>query len=237
MMDIDLYLRVREKEGRLYSDDLLARLPDIPTGHPLAEEWRARSVSASRLTRYLLRRPQPLLVLDLGCGNGWLANLLAASGLHVLGMDRNHLELRQAARVFSSNHRLGFLEADIFSAPFPPALFDVILLASVIQYFPDLPTLLSLLLKYLKPGGEIHVMDSPLYNDDAGVEAAAARTQTYYASLGFPQMAAFYFHHRFSVLQSFSPRVLYSPRMLALKRLFGKPDSPFPWFVIPFNRR
>ncbi len=43
MIPIDLYLRVREKEGRLYSDQIVARLPDIPADHPLVDEWRARA--------------------------------------------------------------------------------------------------------------------------------------------------------------------------------------------------
>jgi ubiquinone/menaquinone biosynthesis C-methylase UbiE len=230
-MDIDLYLRVREREGRLYSDDTLARLPSIPNGHPLADEWRARSASASRLTRYLSRQPKPLHLLDLGCGNGWLSNLLAQPARRVLGMDRNRVELRQAARVFSSNPHLCFLEADIFSAPFSSGIFDVILLASVIQYFPDLPALLTLLKKYLKPNGEIHILDSPLYSESEA-QAAKERTRNYYASLGFPQMADAYFHHKFSELKPFSPVILYSPRALALKRLLGKIASPFPWLVI-----
>lgn len=230
-MDFKLYLHVREKEGRLYSDDLLARLPAVPNGHPLAGEWRARSASASRLTRYLSRRPEPLLLLDLGCGNGWLSNLLARPGRRVIGMDQNRTELRQAARVFSSNINLCFLEADIFSAPFSIGIFDIIVLASVVQYFPDLPALLSLLLNYLKPHGEIHILDSPLYAD-AEADAAIARTRAYYASLGFPQMADFYFHHRRSELQPFSPKTHYSPAALSLKRLIGKFDSPFPWVVI-----
>lgn len=234
-MDVDLYLRVREKEGRLYSDDLLARLPSLPNGHPLAGEWRARSASASRLTRYLSRRPEPLRLLDLGCGNGWLSNLLARSPRHVTGVDQNRTELRQAARVFSSNPNLCFLEADIFSAPFSFSAFDIIVLASVIQYFPDLRALLTQLLRYLKPNGEIHILDSPLYSDSEA-DAAKERTRTYYTCLGFPQMADFYFHHRFSDLKSFSPQVLYSPRALALKRLVRKFDSPLPWVMISASR-
>ncbi|MEW6285489.1 MAG: class I SAM-dependent methyltransferase [Chloroflexota bacterium] len=231
-MNVDLYLRVREKEGRLYSDELVARLPSVPDGHPLANEWGARSASASRLTRYLARGPEPLLILDLGCGNGWLANYIAASGHRVLGMDGNRLELRQAARVFLPNPNLHFLEADIFSAPFPFDSFDVILLASVIQYFPDLPALLDLLLKYLKPRGEIHIIDSPLYSD-AEIDTAKERTRAYYASLGFPEMAEHYFHHRFSELNGFTWRILYRPRTLALhaKRLLRRIDSPFFWVV------
>jgi len=232
-VDIDLYLRVREKEGRLYSDDIVARLPLMPNRDSLADEWRARSDSASRLTRYLSRRPRSLSILDLGCGNGWLSNLLSKSGHRVLGVDQNRYELQQAARVFSPNPHLFFVETDIFSTPFRTGSFDMILLASVIQYFHDLPALLTMLLRYLKPQGELHIMDSPLYSD-VELQAAGHRSQQYYSSLDFPEMAGHYFHHRFSDLDTFDSKWLYHPQpyMLRLKRLLGWVESPFPWIRI-----
>lgn len=232
-MDIDLYLRVREKEGRLYSDDVVAHLPLMPNVASLAEEWRARTASVSRLTQYLLGRSKPLSILDLGCGNGWLSNLLSKQGHRVAGVDQNRHELNQAARVFSPNPCLFFIETNIFSAPFTAGTFDLILLASVIQYFPDLSALLALLLRYLKPHGEIHIMDSPLYSE-AELHAAIHRSQQYYSSLGFPQMAEHYFHHRSSELDGFDAKWLYrpQPRIFRLKRLVGQVDSPFPWIMI-----
>ena len=232
-VDIDLYLHVREKEGRLYSDDVVAQLPRMRNGDSLADEWRARSVSASRLTQYLLRRPNLHSILDLGCGNGWLSKLLSTLGRRVMGVDQNRYELKQAARVFSPNPCLCFIETNIFSAPFVAGTFDVILLASVIQYFPELSALLGMLLRYLKPHGEIHIMDSPLYSD-AELQAAVHRSQQYYSSLGFPEMARHYFHHRFSELDRFDAKWLYRPRshIFRLKRLVDRPDSPFPWIMI-----
>lgn len=232
-MDTDLYLSVREKEGRLYSDEMVARLPSISDAHPLAKEWRARSASAARLTRYLSRRPKPLSILDLGCGNGWLSNLMHRSGHCVIGMDQNRYELKQAARVFSQKAGLAFLGADIFAAPFAAQTFDVILLASVLQYFRNLTALLSVLLRYLKGQGEVHIMDSPLYSD-AERDHAAHRSHQYYSSLGFPQMAEHYFHHCASDLNAFSPKTLYQGRPLTLRmnQLLGRVDSPFPWIMI-----
>ena len=232
-MAVDLYLRVREKEGRLYSDDVVAHLPFVSDGHPLANEWRARSTSTSRLTRYLSAKPKPLSILDLGCGNGWLSNQLSRSGQHVTGADQNVYELKQAARVFAAHPNLSFLDVDIFSAPFAPETFDVIILASVIQYFPDLPALLNELSYYLKPQGEIHIIDSPLYTDGE-ITNAIQRSGQYYSSLGFPEMAEQYFHHCASDINGFDAKWLYrpSPGALHLKRLLRSFDSPFPWVVI-----
>jgi ubiquinone/menaquinone biosynthesis C-methylase UbiE len=171
--------------------------------------------------------------LDLGCGNGWLSSQLSKSAHTVIGVDKNLHELKQAARIFSQNSRLSFFDADIFSAPFTFEYFDAIVLASAIQYFQDLPLLISTLMKYLKPQGEIHVIDSPLYSNDE-LEAATQRSQHYYTSLGFPEMASRYFHHHESTLKHVGAKMLYSPRSFSsrLNHLLGNNDSPFPWNVI-----
>lgn len=233
MIDSGLYLRVRQKEGRLFPDELAARLPDLPHSHPLAEEWRARADSAARLTRYLARRKQPLRILDLGCGNGWLARRLAdLPSTRVFALDLFSVELKQAARLFSGPHLI-FLAADIFHAPFPPASFDAVILASVVQYFPDLPALLRCLRSFLTPRGEIHLLDSPLYREEE-IPAARLRTRDYYASLGFPEMAGYYFHHPVSRLDGFSPRWLRRPGGLRARlfRALGRVVSPFPWVIL-----
>ena len=113
--------------------------------------------------------------------------------------------------------------------------FDTIVLASVIQYFPDLPNLLQALRGLLRPGGEIHLVDSPLYPLDA-VPAARERTQAYYTSLGFPEMANHYYHHPEDALVGLPARWLYLPGNLSarLSRWRGRDASPFPWIVIYF---
>jgi SAM-dependent methyltransferase len=231
--EADLYLKVREKEGRLYSDDIVATLPLFPKNHTLSNEWQARSQSAKRLRTYLFQKNTSLKILDLGCGNGWLSNFLAQDNHFVFGVDQNLFELKQAQRVFLANSKLHFLKADIFSAPFPKESFDIILLASAVQYFPDLTKLLETLCKYLKPKGEIHILDSAFYAEDE-IQPAIHRSETYYSSLGYSEMSKYYFHHRFSELEKFSPKWLYIPNshILYFKKLFGKIDSPFPWVVI-----
>ena len=233
MNPLDLYLRVREKEGRLYPDPIAAHLPDIPAHHPLADEWQARAASADRLARYIARLPQPPRIIEVGCGNGWLSHKLASlRGVHVWGLDRGGSELVQAARLFHTSN-LAFLNADIFRSPFPPHRFDLIVLASVIQYFPDLSALIRTLKDLLTPGGEIHVLDSPLYNENE-LASARERTHAYYASLGLPGMAGHYFHHTLSSLQPFSPRWLYRPNdwQNRFRRRLGWILPPFAWCCI-----
>lgn len=229
-VEMNLYLKVREKEGRLYADDVVAKLPFFAKNHVLSNEWNARFKSAKRLRTYLSQKESSLKILDLGCGNGWLSNFLA-QGHSVIGIDQNTFELKQAARVFAKNKKLSFLEADIFSAPFLKESFDIILLASAVQYFPDLTNLLQTLFHYLKPNGEIHILDSAFYAQ-AEIQQAIRRSEAYYASLGFAEMSQYYFHHKISDLQKFSPKWLYKPSLLRFKKIFGMIDSPFPWVVI-----
>ncbi|NJN44700.1 MAG: class I SAM-dependent methyltransferase [Anaerolineae bacterium] len=92
MNPAELYLRVREKEGRFLSDNLVLQLPNLPAKHPLAKEWRSRSISVSRLVRHLSGYPRPSNILEVGCGNGWLSNQLAhIPGAQVFGLDRKVL--------------------------------------------------------------------------------------------------------------------------------------------------
>lgn len=239
--EVDLYLKVREKEGRLYSDDVVAKLPLFVKHHVLSNEWQARFSSAERLRKYLSQKNTSLKILDLGCGNGWLPNFLSQDNHTIIGCDQNKIELKQAARVFlssavdgrSSAGKLSFLETDIFFAPFSKKSFDIILIASAVQYFPDLTKLLNTLFHYLKPNGEIHIVDSAFYANDE-IQPAIRRSEEYYSSLGFPEMSKYYFHHRMSTLQKFSAKWLYRPNsyMLRIQKMFGKINSPFPWIVI-----
>ena len=229
----DLYLRVREKEGRVYSDEVVMRLPEVPASHPLRREWAARRASMKRLLRYVRERPSLTRILELGCGNGWLSHHLAClPGKQVWGVDRKSAELTQATRVFGKRNVL-FLATDIFEAPFAAATFDMVLIASAIQYFPDLPKLIHPLRRLLRQGGELHIMDSPFY-EEADLRAARERSQAHYAALGFPEMTAYYFHHTYAELKEFSPRWLYRPHSLKgrLAGWLGLIDSPFPWLCI-----
>jgi ubiquinone/menaquinone biosynthesis C-methylase UbiE len=153
----------------------------------------------------------------------------------VWGLDQNTLELAQAARLFTRPNLI-YLAAEISHVPFLYHSFDVIVLASVIQYFPDLPALIRALRPLLKSGGEIHLLDSPLYKPGE-LFLSRQRTRSYYDALGFPMMTEHYFHHSISSLDEFSPRWLYRPKNLfaRLARRFGQANSPFPWICLRLN--
>lgn len=225
------YLAVREKEGRLLGDVFVRNLPDIPASHLLRKEWETRKESSQRLIRYLKKANTSKNILEIGCGNGWLANRLAKiPGTDVVGLDVNVTELKQAARVFNNQNNLSFIAGDIFSTD-ASYKFDYIILASSIQYFAELHSLLLKLLEHLSDGGEIHILDSPLYNKES-VSEAKARSGRYFESKQ-SQMEAHYHHHCWDILSSFNYKVAYDPTAM-LTRIKNKfrTGSPFPWIIV-----
>src|SRR5204863_6137463 len=95
---------------------------------------------------------------------------------------------------------LSFLYADIRSGVFEKPCTDTIILASVIQYFPDPHILLSNLQKILTPEGQIHIIDSPFYREE-NVLFAKQRSEKYFIESGQPEMRSYYFHHSWKVLE------------------------------------
>ncbi len=224
------YIALRKKEGRICSDEELIHLPDVLPGHPHFNEWLARKESTHRLRHYMGKKKPPQKVLELGCGNGWLSHRLSClQRCEVTGTDVNQTELEQARRVFAHAPNLHFVQGGIDAEELKGKGFDLIVLASCVQYFPELNTILSLCLQKLKKAGELHILDSPFYKP-AEKEAARLRTVNYFKEMGFPAMASHYHHHSLSDLQSFHYEILYQPTYWGKHLL--KYKNPFPWVRI-----
>ncbi|NRD24321.1 class I SAM-dependent methyltransferase [Winogradskyella litoriviva] len=219
----DIYIAVREKEQRVLTDKTVALLPYLKRN-----EWEYRVKSTERFMSYLSSKKETLAILDVGCGNGWFTNVIAkvSEKNEVIGLDVNRDELEQATRIFKRNN-LQFVYGDIFEIENAfKRQFDIITLNSCIQYFSEFQALFSTLKLFLKPEGEIHIIDSPFYKKDKIAEAKQ-RTVSYYTDLGFPEMASNYFHHSINNLQEFE--ILYSNKNKLLNKILNRKDSPFPW--------
>ncbi len=251
-----LYLEVRRREGRVFPDEVVRALPYVSKSNAYAGEWRWRkrsfrrflssckelsTLSAPRVERTdPYRMTKKINILDLGCGNGWLANRLAENpDWDVWAVDVNEEELAQGARLFGREN-LRFVYADLLALisrnDIPgssPGIsfrgtFDLVVLAASVQYFPDLEQLIFFLKKCLKPGGEIHILDSPFYKDEKEKEVARRRTLEYYSKIGVPEMAAFYHHHLWADVEKLGGADLNN--RLEIKFLQKiKWLAPFPW--------
>ena len=230
---VDHYLALRQEEGRLLPDPVVAQLPSVPEDHSQRAEWSVRRRSAERLVRFLEQK-RVHRVMEVGCGNGWLTNYLCqALAADCCGVDVNGKELEQAARTFTRGGNPTFVYGNIFSSAFDDCKADVIVLASVIQYFPDVHELLGLLIDRLNPGGEIHIIDSPVYPEHK-VDLAKKRSQEYFGLNGHAEMEEYYHHHTWRSFQRRSYAVLHDPSSVIgrIRRMFAN-ASPFPWVMVP----
>jgi ubiquinone/menaquinone biosynthesis C-methylase UbiE len=225
-----LYIRLRQKEGRMYTDEEVAQLPSITSSHQHFKEWQLRKDSSQKLVDHLKKRNKPYHILEIGCGNGWLSHQLSTvPQSNVIGTDINFAEVQQAAKVFEKNTNLHFIYGNAESDLFQEKQFDVIVFAASIQYFPSFTEIIRNTLKLLKPNGEIHIIDSHFY-PLSGIGAAKQRSLLYYQAAGFPEMAHLYFHHVLDDLEQFNHSILYDPTGLFNRFLRNK--NPFHWICI-----
>jgi ubiquinone/menaquinone biosynthesis C-methylase UbiE len=227
-----LYQSLRKKENRVYSDDMLNLLPQTPSNHMHEKEWKQRQFTLKRLLPYLGVKESPK-ILELGCGNGWLCNHLAAlSASEVVGVDISEPELTQAAAVFKSRQNLCFVHGDISTLTMPGSYFDYIIFAASIQYFANLESLFKKAFTLLATDGEIHVVDSPIYTQ-AEAPKAQKRSREYFYRSGFPEMSRYYFHHTWIDLKTFGIKKQYNPDLFfnkVMRKLSAA--SPFPWVIV-----
>ena len=174
----EIYLKLRAKEHRVHSDDMVRNLPEINHDHPNKREWEMRKNTLKVLCR-LLSTGRNTNILELGCGNGWLSyNLAKSLNANLCAVDVNEKELRQGARVFSDQKNVCLVYANIFDSVFQPKKFDAIILGSSIQYFKNLKDLIASLFDLTKSSGTIYIADSPFYATQEKADAAKKRQQS-----------------------------------------------------------
>jgi SAM-dependent methyltransferase len=221
------YISLRRKEGRMYTDDEVLQLPNVPPGHQLVGEWKQRKRSAHRLESYLRSKKQALNILEIGCGNGWLSHRLSCiPNVTVTGTDINETELLQALRVFQKDN-LNFFTGDIRELDLRPP-FDAIVFAASFQYFFPAASILDRCLQLLQDDGEVHIIDTAFYSE-ADAVLARQRSAVYFLSMGAADMNAFYFHHTEQSLADYRWRYRHKPN--AWSRFFFR-TTTFPWIVI-----
>lgn len=96
-------------------------------------------------------------LLDLGCGNGMIAEYISdKTGAHVTGLDYIPEAIRQAtARTADKGDRLRFSVGEINALTLPPATFDAILSIDTIYFSNDYTITIRQLKEALRPGGRM----------------------------------------------------------------------------------
>jgi SAM-dependent methyltransferase len=123
------------------------------------QELVARQVAAHLPDQALLR------VLDIGCGQGTQALLLARRGHAVTGLDSSarllydfQAALEAEPAEVSDRIRLVQGEATAVGRLFPPSSFDAVLCHGVLMYFPDPLPVLDGIARATAPGGIVSLL-------------------------------------------------------------------------------
>ena len=106
-----------------------------------------------------------LAILDVGCGTGTLTNeaaSLIADGA-VIGLDNTQSFIDIGNQQYGDSANLSLVCDNIFSYE-PPHQFDLIMTARTVQWLSDIPAALQRFKSWLKPGGQLSILD---YNHTA----------------------------------------------------------------------
>jgi ubiquinone/menaquinone biosynthesis C-methylase UbiE len=138
---------------------------DYVHGYSARERTRL-SDQATTLTQLLhadTRYSPGSRVLEAGCGTGAQTVILAGHSPRAdfTSIDISRRSLAVAAEQVrrSGYANVTFLQADIFSLPFPPSFFDHVFVCFVLEHVSDPAGALRALMTVLKPGGSITVIE------------------------------------------------------------------------------
>ena len=131
-------------------DDVLYELQGIK-----AIEYGHGVHAKHRLIRYedffVARIRKNERVLDIGCGNGFLAHaVVSRTGASVLGIDLSTAKIEQASATYRLDN-LEFRQGDAFS-DLPDSPFDVVILSNVLEHLQGRPEFLRQIMDTIAPG-------------------------------------------------------------------------------------
>ena len=124
--------------------------------------WRYNAPLIARYRSVLRRIPAgPTKILDVGCGDGYLAYLIARHNpqAHITGIDDEESGIRQANTMTARTglRNLEFRHVPAGGTPFRDAEFPIVVLADVIEHVPQVPAMLHELKRVLAGGGALIV--------------------------------------------------------------------------------
>ncbi len=102
------------------------------------------------------------LILDIGCGSGWVAQYFLAKGKKVISVD---ISIKNPIKVLKDNpnERHVAIVADAYHLPFKKNSFDAIIASEIMEHVYDPQLFIAKLGEVLKPGGKL-IITTP-YNE------------------------------------------------------------------------
>ncbi|KAA9036640.1 methyltransferase domain-containing protein [Ginsengibacter hankyongi] len=102
------------------------------------------------------------LIIDVGCGNGWLAGYFIKKNLKVISMDISSINPVKALRKYPGENHAA-LVADVFHFPVKNNSIDCIVASEIMEHVHDPKLFVQILVEKLKPGGKL-IITTP-YNE------------------------------------------------------------------------
>lgn len=141
----------RQEQARVYFNQIAGR---FDRSYGPGRSWQA-------FGQLLLRILPPLVVADLGAGEGLLSELLAHRCQRVIAVDNSPKMIRFGSTKArkSGLKNLEFRLGDLQDPPISPSSVDLVILSQALHHAEDPPKALQSANAILKPGGQIMILD------------------------------------------------------------------------------
>lgn len=163
----------RREQAQVYFNQIAGRFDRV---YGPGRSWQA-------FGHLLLRILPPLVIADLGAGEGLLSELLARRCKKVIAVDNSERIVDFGAAKAKKNNlkNLEFRLGDLQNPPIEPHSVDVVILSQALHHAEDPGTAVAAAYKLLKPHGQILILDLLKHNFEKAREIYGDRW------LGFPE--------------------------------------------------
>lgn len=148
---LGLTMRKRKDRAAEYFNKLAGRFGRV---YVPGRSWEA-------LAHALLGLLPPMVIADLGAGEGTLAQLMARTAKKVIAVD-NSEKMVEFGSALAREHGFQNLEyrlGDVEDPPVSPRSVDLVLFSQVLHHVPNPARAIAAAAKILKPGGRIAILD------------------------------------------------------------------------------
>jgi ArsR family transcriptional regulator len=151
-------LHRRREQAQVYFNQVAGRFDRV---YGPGRSWQA-------FGHLLLRILPPLVVADLGAGEGLLSELLARRCKKVIAVDNSEKIVAFGAAKAKKNNlkNLEFRQGDLESPPIDSDSVDLVVLSQALHHASDPGRALAAALRVLKPGGQVMILDLARHSFD-----------------------------------------------------------------------
>ncbi len=186
------YQTVREREARGSTESAYYRaLPFHDLTGRFSADWRIRAASFQTVLNRVVEPleqclTQPLRILDIGAGNGWLSNRLASRGHALAAVD---LQINDADGLGAYRHyETTFLrlQAEFEHLPCADGTADLLIYNASFHYAENYDAALTEAERVLTPAGQVVIIDTPIYcQANTGQQMVREREEDFVRRFGF----------------------------------------------------